>query len=213
MTSSLLYAQAIQLNGVAVAHFESGDYAVARSLFRKALQTMKMASKEPGEPRPGVGFCWTKSTSRLTHCTNFVFQRALVIISSRKGSKSCASESMSIIYNIALSAHLEAIEKNSPSLRLKSMQCYKIALSIRQQKDDTRKLQGERLLDIGILNNLSQLYREECQFDDARLCLTEMSKWLSSLTHETRRGLQDVDCEGLMWNVRLANTLSLAPAA
>ena len=209
--NATIHAQLIKLNNMGVDQFQCSNFQSAYALFRMALETMELASKGKQEfQSASVGLQWTRNPPRhIDEQTHFVFQRALVIVFNK--SNSCSAESTAIIYNLALSAHMKGLITNSSALLEKALQWYQIALSITQRKEEDRKLWGEKLLDMGILNNISQIHCEFFRFDPAQTYSDEMSSRLISLMQS---GTMDQDdCEGFIWNLRMGESLTLAPAA
>lgn len=214
-----MYSEAIKLNNQGVALLSKGHFEDARHYFRDALDVIKsllLASKDTFDYQQqdglSVGFQWSSNAPHyFTDINSFVFGRALIIVPSSGCSKhGYPEESTAIIYNIALGHHLLALERNCSNLMSKALKFYDIAKEIRRRKKESMKLEGEKLVDAAILNNIGQICIESFDYDNARRCFDQLSDRLLSLN---RSGFLDAnDCEGFMLNLLLEEP-NLAAAA
>lgn len=218
-SADMMYSEAIKLNNHGVALLSKGHFEDARHSFRDALDVIKsllLASKDNFDYQQqdglSVGFQWSINAPHyFADINSFVFGRALIIVSSSGYSNhGYPEESTAIIYNIALGHHLLALERNCSSLMSKALKFYDIAKEIRKRKKESTKLEGEKLVDAAILNNVGQICIESFDYDNARRCFDQLSDRLLSLN---RSGfLEANDCEGFMLNLLLEEP-SLAAAA
>lgn len=225
------YQTAICFNNEGVAHFEQGNYEQARSMFRKSLEVIKItlaertnatdASSSSNISGPSVGFAWSRNgplhadlNLPAPAAPNFIFCRALVIVPPSDDfvpQTDLPQESTAIIYNMALAYMLSGFLTNCSSLLEKGRKFLEIALAIRQRRSESAKLDGERLLDVAICNNLGWINQEFCDFETAQQCFHEVSARLGPL-HDSGH-LDKQDCEGFIANLVLDAHPNMAAAA
>jgi tetratricopeptide (TPR) repeat protein len=225
------YHTAICFNNQGVTHFEQGNYEQARSMFRKSLEGIKVALAErsadasnnvSGASGPCVGFGWSKNgplhadlNLPAPAAPNFIFCRALVIVPPSDDflpQTDLPKESTAIIYNMALAYMLSGFLTNCSSLLEKGRKFLEIALAIRQRSgSEPAKLDGERLLDVAICNNLGWINQEFCDFETAQRCFHEVSARLGPL-HDSGH-IDKQDCEGFIANLVLDAHPNMAAAA
>jgi tetratricopeptide (TPR) repeat protein len=225
--SSTIYNSAVSLNNQGVVHFERGNYEKARTFFREALEAIKLSMNGVQQAlylrgsKPSVGFQWSKNGPLHAELnlpvpagTSFIFRRALVIVpvSGVVGvNAELQEESTAIIYNLALSYVISGFIGNCSDLLEKARKFFEIVLAMRQRRNEATKLDGERLLDTAICNNLGWLNEEFCDYKAAQECYHQVSARLIFLS---RSGFLDKnDCEGFIANLVLDAHPSMAAAA
>lgn len=214
MTTSIT-DKAFSLNNQGVAHFENGNYDQARTLFREALEAIKLGmaglntDAETSSSASNVGFQWSKNAPLHADLNlsvpaeaSFIFRRALIIVPMANESPRPSSfheESTGIIYNLALSYLVSGFLMNSSSLLNKARKFFEIVVAMRQRRNESSKLGGERLLDTAIWNNLGWISEEFCNYDVAQECYQQVSNRLVALSNS---GAADKhDCEGFITNL------------
>jgi len=216
---SHIYSTAINLNNDGVAFFSRGDFEEASHSFKGALEAMKSLiildvgfnADQYAQYETNVEFQWSGNPpSHFSDEASFVYRRALIIVpSSGYPSHGCQEESRAIIFNTALSYHLLALQRNCSRIMARSLSLYQIADDFGKRKDEP-KLEGEKLVEAVILNNVGQLCIECYNYDIARRCFNELSKRIISLNQSGY--LEKCDCEGFLLNLLLEEP-TLAAAA
>jgi hypothetical protein len=215
------YRTAVNLNNQGVSLLSKGNFDAACNSFKNALDAIKSVVTvvsttnvdHQQEVELNVGFEWsTNAPLHFSDVMSFVYRRAMIIVSSSGYSeRGYPEESTAIIYNLALSFHLSALERNCSSLMNKALKFYQIAEAIRNCSIVSKKLEeGDRLVDAVILNNMGQICMECFDFGNAQRCFSQLSAKLVALSQ--RRSLEHNDCEGFMLNLLLKEP-SLAAAA
>jgi hypothetical protein len=223
---SSAYQKAITLNNQGVVHFESGNYEQARLIFRDSLEGMKlsMADQRPSFESNGssqtVGFQWSKHGPLHSElnipapgASSFIFRRALIIVpaSDAHSTADLPEESTAIIYNVALAYMLSGHITNCSSLLEKSRKFFEIVVAMRKRRNECDKLDGERLLDTAICNNLGWLNTEFCDYTEAQHFFEQVSTRLVSLS--LAGFVEKQDCEGFITNLVVDPHPNMAAAA
>jgi hypothetical protein len=94
---------------------------------------------------------------------------------------------------------MAGISTQSQHLRMKASQYYNIMSTNRRRAQQEQNVSdGERLLDIVILNNMGHIHQELFNFNQVESSLLEMSTWLRTMDlTEIERN----DCRGFLWNL------------
>ena len=143
---------------------------------------------------------------------SFIFRRALLIVPSDfTNSQLCYPEVASILYNLSLTLHLEAQKANNSVLFERALKSYQIARAIRRRARGCSKLQGDKLLDVAIHNNMAMIHQERMEHEHARRCFAVVTTNLRSLGR-SGRFLEHAEYNGLVLNI-LMNRQNTAAAA
>jgi hypothetical protein len=220
------YQKAITLNNQGVAHLESGNYEQARLVFRDSLEGIKLSMDDqaPSFHNNGssqtVGFQWSNHgplhsdlNTPVPGVSSFIFRRALVILPppDAHSTADLPEESTAIIYNLALAYMLSGHITNCSSLLEKSRKFFEVVVAMRKRRSECDKLDGERLLDTAICNNLGWLNTEFCDYIAAQHCFQQVSTRLVSLS--LAGFVEKQDCEGFITNLVVDPHPSMAAAA
>ena len=222
-TMSNSYTEAVILSNQGVAMIEAGNYPSARATFKKALRLIKTIAvggrKRQLCGESSVAFRWSSNSPLPAErqgeslSGSFVYRRALLIIPSDfSGTHNCYTETAAMLYNLSLSFHIEGNLSNNSTLLNKALKAYKIALTLRKRRKVCRKLQGDRLLDVAINNNMAMIHQEFMEFERARTCFVSVSRALRSLGNSGF--LEQTEYQGLVLNLMMGrHEITLAAAA
>lgn len=248
--SAIMFNKAVHINNNnGVALFESGRFEEAKDTFESSLAMMRSTMTEAGNEEKAFPnqhvvskeksneIIWSeipvqaasvgaKRNRQRDSCSvtsaGYCFQRAIIMqpTATRRTAAEYGEESSAVIYNLAVTHHCMAIEKNSDIMLKQALQFYKIAHKVITHKRCKRSRSRCGILMV-IMNNLGQLHHVHMlEFDVAQRCFQRL---LVGLQIEDRccgtkqrrptvqNGFNDDDIRGFMLNVMLERpTLSAA---
>lgn len=195
MKPTSTYMSAILENNSGVQALKTGEYEQARICFRRALNIITEAislNRPPSRSRPTLH--WSENAplgndlrtkvkqEKWSTEANlpFVYRRAIFIAPDAEQSydggrhfttteRDYAEESSAIVFNMALSCHLFALNANRSDILERAMKFYEIANNIRQKNC----LQMD-ILDLALLNNVGHAQLEFCNYGVACQCFGMM---------------------------------------
>lgn len=213
-----MFRSALDLNRKGVMHFKAQEIENARASFVSALDIMKNMSGKyiDDESFELIDFFWSDRCLKepdgdTSSC--FIFSRALMCLQrSKEQQKSQLTKrerdllafeaTISILYNIALSLHLGATEKNCASLLRKSLKGYKFTLGkIRKQSQHYSTedyVKKTFFLSLGILNNIGQIYLEFGSSSEAQRYFQQLGDLIEE-TNLKLDGATDIEILTKMW--------------
>jgi tetratricopeptide (TPR) repeat protein len=208
------YFNSIALNNEGCEYLECGDFPTARNCFRDALQFMTVAIVEAQRLSE---FQWSVLPYAPLHIAPdaYVYQRGVFIYRDdddfpTPSAFELSDESSMIVYNLGLSFHLLGTSTNKSALLNEALSFYKIAEAIRSRRTQAK---NPELIDLAIYNNMGQIYYEQVNFDQARICFGALKSALIYFSHQGLVDfLADEDSDGFVLNASI-QAVTLAAAA
>jgi hypothetical protein len=227
---------AIQLNNEAASLLQAGSTMEALHCFQRALAIMKLSFVDHECHDPGTLVDWTDTprstppaipTKDLGCCRqggSIYFYSRPMVLSADDALAPLQSDSVIrvrvvsafIVFNLALGYHRLGIETGSDEPLQDALKLYQIVLTsqnVERFVDEKTRSDLEVLLCV-VLNNLSHLHFEFCEYSTSMYCVDCMAEWaMQTECLERPNYLQEYEAEEIKLNTIFAHCPTAAHAA
>lgn len=225
------FEQLADINNAAVHHFECMQLTEAKTLFRKAIDFVYtiLADEPSSEQRTNssrnaaasslagpIHAGWSKASQTKTRGPKndvYIFTRTARIQALPYESSLTRVYLAAVLYNLAVTVHLEAAQKSSSTHFKAACRLYDMSFNMLKRTGYSKAGSDFDLMMVSTLNNSGAIfYSELSRYKDAKRCFSAVSKLLSARPFNTTVVLNDGEVAELLMNLYV-QSVSAAPAA